>query len=455
MKELPAMLLRGERARLFPVLADTSKEGRSLSIFLSCFQNVDEFANALLSSVDVRRGVRSRIETFTEVVLRKDAGKPGLRPDGLILVTNGTKTWSALVEAKVGNSDLTAEQVEGYLELARLNGIDALITLSNQFSPIPSHHPVSVSATAKRRVGLFHWSWMNVVTQAALLLNNDDIADDEQRIILQEMNRFLLHPSAGVKSFDQMPAAWSDLVGKVQAGGAIAANSTEAKDVVGAWHQEVGDLSLILSRQLGADVRARMTRAHAADPAARQRAAQNRLASEACLRAAFVVPFAAAPMEICADLEKRTITVLMRLRAPDEPKTTKGKVNWLLRQLQKADPNDIHVRLFWPGRSSHTQYTLAALREDSTPASADRDGMTVLSFEVLLVKDLGARFGQRKNFISELEAAAPAFYENVGEKLKAWQPRAPKLREDKADAEDVGAKALREELEMEALAREG
>lgn len=50
MKELPAILTRGERARLFPVLADTSKEGRSLSIFLACFQNVDEFGRSLLGS---------------------------------------------------------------------------------------------------------------------------------------------------------------------------------------------------------------------------------------------------------------------------------------------------------------------------------------------------------------------------------------------------------------------
>jgi len=33
--DLPAFLVRGEPARLFPILADTSKEGRTLSIFLA------------------------------------------------------------------------------------------------------------------------------------------------------------------------------------------------------------------------------------------------------------------------------------------------------------------------------------------------------------------------------------------------------------------------------------
>lgn len=60
------------------------------------------------------------------------------------------------------------------------------------------------------------------------------------------MNRFLLHPSSGVKSFDQMPACWTDMVSKVVAGGSVSAGSPEAREVIGAWHQEVGDLSLVL-----------------------------------------------------------------------------------------------------------------------------------------------------------------------------------------------------------------
>ncbi len=135
MTHLPAILKRGERARLFPVLAETSKEGRTLSIFLSCLQNVDELGKALLASIDVRLGSRSRVECYTEVGLHKCGAKANLRPDGLIMVTSGTKTWSALVEAKVGNSDLTTEQIDGYVELAKLNGIDPLQSIRTPALP--------------------------------------------------------------------------------------------------------------------------------------------------------------------------------------------------------------------------------------------------------------------------------------------------------------------------------
>jgi hypothetical protein len=447
--ELPSVLERGERARLFPVLADTSKEGRTLSIFLSCLENVEEFGAAMLSSIGHRVGARSRIETYTEVVLKK-GGEKKFRPDGLIVVRNGSKQWMALVEAKVSNSDLTPEQIESYLELAKLNGIETVLTLSNQFAPLPTHHPVPLPAAARKKAELFHWSWMFVVTQATLLLNNDQVADSDQRVILNEMVRFLTHPSAGVKSFDQMPASWTDLVGKVQAGGKISLNSPEAKEVVGAWHQEVRDLSLILSRQLSTQVSTRISRAHATDPTARLKAGIAELSDSQHLNSTLLVPAAAAPIEVCADLQKRSVTISMKLRAPDDRKGTKARLTWLLRQIQRAQNSGIHVRFFWPGRGHATQFSLAELRENPDLPGLERPSQVVLSFEILLVKDLMGRFAQRRNFISELEAAVPEFYEQVGQYLKAWQPSAPRIREERSAPEAVMPEALSEDAETAA-----
>ena len=444
--DLPSVLERGERARLFPVLADTSKEGRTLSIFLSCLERVEEFGAAMLSTAGHKVGSRSRIEAYTEVVPKK-GGEKKQRPDGLIVVRAGSKEWMALVEAKVGNSDLTADQLESYLELAKLNGIDTVLTLSNQFAPLPTHHPVPLTASTRKKANLFHWSWMFVLTQASLLLNNDQVADDDQRFMLNEMVRFLTHPSAGVRSFDQMPAPWTDLVSKVQAGGKLAVSSSEVKEVVGAWHQEVRDLSLILSRQLSAHVTTRIPRAHAADPAARLKADIAEFASSQCLESTLLVPAAAAPLEICADLPKRSLAISMKLRAPDDRKSTKARVGWLTRQIQKAEGTGVHVRLFWPGRGQPTQHTLKELRDNPEAAHLERPGQVALSFEVILVKDLGARFAQRRNFISDLEATVPAFYEQVGQHLKAWQPSAPRIREERAEPESVGPAALKEAAE--------
>ncbi|WP_040594000.1 hypothetical protein [Mesorhizobium metallidurans] len=444
MTERPDFLVRGERARLFPVLADTSKEGRTLSILLACLETVEEFGKSLLADLGVKAGGRTKIEAYTEVVLKK-GGEKTARPDGLLVLKTGAKSWTALVEAKVGNSELTVGQLDSYLEIAKMNGIDALITISNQFAPLPSHHPVQLSNASLKKATLLHWSWMYVLTQATLQLGNSDIEDKEQRVILNEMVRFLSHPSAGVKSFDQMPASWTTVAGTIQAGGTVSAKSNDAQEVVGAWYQETRDLCLILSRQLGEEVDVKVPRIHVSDPVLRLKTDAQGLASENCLRATFVVPNTAAAIEISADFRKRSVFASMRVAAPTDRKSTKARLNWLLRQLQKSKPDGIHIRLFWPGRGPFTQHPLTALRDG--PEAAEGNGKVVTSFEVVFARDLGGRFAQRKNFIIDLEQAIPDFYEQVGQHLKAWQPQAPKIKEDRLDATDVSTEALREEAE--------
>ena len=451
MRDIPAFLTRGERARLFPVLADTSKEGRTASILLACLSNVDEFGRSLLSTVGQRVGPRTRIEGFTEVCFQNQPDK--LRPDGLIVLSTGQRQWKAVIEAKVGNSDLELDQVEAYLDLARNNEIDALITISNQFAAVPAVHPLQLPSTMRRRMELYHWSWMHVLTEASLLLANDDILDRDQRFILNEMVRFLTHQSAGVKGFDQMPATWTELVNSVQAGAAPSANSPEVRETVGAWHQVVRDLSLTMSRQIGVEVSPKIPREHLRDLDARAKSDAAHLCGQRCLAATFSIPDAAAPLEVSADLRARSVSVSMRLRAPEERKGTKARVNWLLRQLAQSLPDNWHVRLYWPGRSAHTQKPVAALRDNIDQAADERPGMVVSSFDVLLVRDIGPRFAQRRNFITELADTVPQFYDQVGQHLRAWQPTAPRLLEEKAEPASVSTEALRDAAEQEVVSQ--
>lgn len=445
MDKRPDFLVQGERARLFPVLAETSKEGRTLSVLLACMETVDDFGKALLSDLGIKTGVRTKVEAYTEVVLRK-GGEARVRPDGLIVLRSGSSSLSLLVEAKVGNSDLTATQLESYLELAKLNGIDGLLTVSNQFAPLPSHHPVIVSAASSKKASLWHWSWMYVLTQATLHLGNNEIRDREQRVVLNELIRFLSHPSTGVKSFDQMPVAWTVVANTVQAGGVLSPRSTDAEDVVGAWYQETRDLALILSRQLGEEVSIKVPRSHLMNPELRLKSDVEQLARECCLRSVFAVPNTAAAIEVCADFTRRAVHASMRVAAPGDRKSTKARLTWLLRQLVKSKPDNIHVRLHWPGRAPYTQFPLGQLREN--PGVAEQDGKVVGSFEVVFARDLAGRFAQRRNFISDLEEAIPDFYEQVGQHLKAWQPQAPKIKEDRAEPADVGTAAMQKEAEL-------
>jgi hypothetical protein len=104
---------RGEPARLIPAVSDTSREKRVVSSLLATMAAVPEFGRAVLSQTSAPQPQTYKITTFTEVVLR-GTGSNNLRPDGLVRFQRGQSVWTALIEAKVGNSDLTAEQIGQY-----------------------------------------------------------------------------------------------------------------------------------------------------------------------------------------------------------------------------------------------------------------------------------------------------------------------------------------------------
>lgn len=444
--ELPDYLKQGEVARLFPVLAETSKEGRATSILLACLAHVKEFNRVVLGASGQRLGGTAKVRTYTEIVVdRREGGD--IRPDGLI-VTERRKgqEWRAFVEAKIGTANLQADQIAAYVQLAKAAGVDAIITISNEFTSDPSIHPLASAVKRSGKVQLIHWSWMNLLTMADLLMSNDGVEDRDQRVILSELIRFLTHPSAGIRGFDSMPAAWADLIQRVGAGAPVAPRDPDICEVVGAWHQEVRDLSLILSRQIGVAVAVRLSRTQASDPTARARADAAELAERLRLSVTLNVPDAAAPIDVALDLATRTIMVSMKLRAPEDRQSSKARVNWLLRQLKAANPEHLHLRLHWPGSGGPTQHALAAVLEDPDIALQDRKDRQVHSLEVVLSKPVGARFAQRRNIITELEQTVPQFYDVIGQTLRAYQPPAPRIREERADPGAVSPAHLQEQL---------
>lgn len=446
----PEYLKQGEAARLFPVLATTSKEGRTTSILLACMSRIEEFGRDLLESLGQRVGKRSSIECYTEVVFVGQDPSIKDRPDGLVIVTNGTKVWRALIEAKVGTSQLDALQIEKYRQIAKDHKVDCVVTISNQFAMRPEHHPLEEVRKSRSKIPVFHWSWMSILTTADLLINTEAIADTDQMRLLEELRRFLTHESAGVKGFDRMPPEWSELNKLISAGGRIPAKSDDAFEVLGAWHQETKDLSLILSRQTETVVTERLSRKHRSDPTMRVKDEYALLRDNCCLAASLDIPDAAAPLEIVADITRRTVDVGMTLRAPEDRKSPKARVNWLLKQIKGNPPTDLQIRLNWPGRSEATQFSYDTLKSDSSVVEKDKESLQLLSFHVFIARRLGARFTQQVNFVSDLEELVPEFYREIGQNLAAWRKSAPRIKEDRERAEDVTAEAIYIEGEEEA-----
>lgn len=429
MHELPDFLSSGEEARLIPVVAETSKEGRAASILLATLMSVDNFSKALLGTIGQRVGSRAKLECFTEVVFKTCPADIKSRPDGLLRLKVGKRTWSALIEAKIGRAELDQKQLKDYVQLAKMNGVDAVITLSNQFAALPSHHPVGLPKSILRSVDFYHWSWMYVLTQATLLLADDEFATPEQHYILREMVRYFEHDSAGVSSFDRMNPEWKDLVVKVQSGGSLSKASQEVENTVASWHQEQRDLCLIISRELERPVKLKLRKAHIDDQAVRLKEDCEELAKTAQLKCELDVPNAAAVIIVTADLKTRNVSCSMRLAAPEDRKKTSARVNWLLRQLNKTDANNVFVKAIWPTKARDTMASLTEVRKDPNILQAENKSLTPKHFEVVMVNDLASKFSGTKTFIEHVEEVVPRFYEQVGQYLRAWMAPPPKPRE--------------------------
>jgi hypothetical protein len=129
-------------ARLIPtsgINGADEQERRATSSLLAVMASVREFSRTMLQPLGAPAGT---VTTFIEVPFV--LGEKRIYPDGLVRVTRGQKSWTALVEVKTGTNDLETEQLENYLDVARDNGFDALITISNQIPAIAGQHPTTV-----------------------------------------------------------------------------------------------------------------------------------------------------------------------------------------------------------------------------------------------------------------------------------------------------------------------
>jgi hypothetical protein len=95
-------------------------------------------------------------------------GERRLYPDGLIRVTRGSTSWTALVEVKTGGNVLQTERLESYLDIARDQGFDAVLTISNEIPAVAGQHPTKVDRRKVRKVDLHHLAWTQVLAEAVM-----------------------------------------------------------------------------------------------------------------------------------------------------------------------------------------------------------------------------------------------------------------------------------------------
>lgn len=414
-------------ARLIPLTTGSgveAKERHAASALLAVLSAVDEFGRALLKPLGAPAG---KIEAFIEAAIKLENGK-SVRPDGVIGVTRAGRTWWALVECKIADQQLTAEQMEAYLDVARANGIDAVLSISNQYTTRSSDYPIQLDRKKLKKVAIHHWSWVRVLTEAEVQRQYRGVKDPDQAYILSELIRYLSDTRSGVVQFDDMGPSWTSVRerGRLHA---LRKTDSDVAAVASRWDELMRYLSLELTKELGLDVKEVLRRSEGSG-AARHQALRESLASTGRLYGELRIPNTAGNLEIVADLGSRQVVVSTTLGAPKEGKS-KGRISWLMRQLQKS-PDDLTIEARLVYTSSTLTGQLGALRESHAALILDKS-REISGFRLSLTRDMGLnRAGGRNSFIDSVIGTAKTYYREVLQNLTAWKPRAPKLPESAA-----------------------
>lgn len=413
------------QARLIPTSGITGpdeQERRATSALLAVMSAVREFSKTLLAPFGAPAGTP---ETYIEVPFL--LGEKRCYPDGLVRVSRGSRSWTALVEVKTGRNELQTEQLESYLDIAREQGFQAVITVSNEIPAVAGQHPTKIDGRKLRRVDLHHWSWTFLLSTAVMQKEHRGVSDPEQAWILGELIRYLEHPRSGALELEDMGSNWV-AVREAVTTGTLRATDKAAPEVVARFDALLRYVSLRLGRQLGTDVVHVLSRKEQADPSQRSQSLLTGLVTSGELFGAIRIPNTVAPIHVTADLRAGRLTCHLDIDAPKNGRPT-TRVNWLIRQLKGA-PDSLRVEAFMANaRGAGSAELLGTAREN--PAALVTDPSRELRmFRLAMSAPMGGKGKRgRGSFIDSVLDLVDDFYGEVVQHLKAWSAAPPRMRE--------------------------
>jgi hypothetical protein len=411
-------------ARLIPtsgINGAEEQERRATSALLAVLGAVKEFGRAFTRPFGAPAGT---LECYIEVPFT--LGDMRLYPDGLIRVSRGGKSWTALVEVKTGPNELQSEQLENYLDIAREQGFDAVITISNEIPALNGQHPTKVDKRKLRKVALHHISWSQVLADAVMQKEFRGVADPDQAWVLGELIRYLEHRKSGALEFDDMGESWTGIRDQVAAG-TLRPSDKGIAEVVARFDALLRYASLQLGRQLGTEVVPVLSRKEQAEPVARVQALTTLLCQTGVLSGAIRIPDTVGQLVVTADLRAAKVTCHVDVDAPREGRAT-TRVNWLVRQLKSA-PDSTRVEAFVAhARGSQAAELLATVRENPSSLIVD-PAKELRTFRVAASSTMGTKRGRGRGcFIDSVLNGIDSFYADVLGSLRAWSAAPPKLR---------------------------
>ena len=349
----------GQTPTLFPMMKAGSEDAATC-IFFSVLDLVYQFRERLFNSIG--RSIYKNGSDYSCVLRPSIGGRLTEKdiPDAKIQLDQKTD-WTALVEVKIGASDLDQAQLGRYLGRAISQKANALITISNEMCADPSMPPLRLKPAEKRlrKIDHYHWSWRYITYQAKETLLDHSLSKTEVKI-LQQFVDFLNHSNSKVHGYHQMPKCWPDFVDTLRDKGKP--KSADVDDVIAGWFQESADLAMILSERFDVGVRQDISESSAE---LRKEAAEKLLNEGRDLTARFVFP-SKTYLNVELDIDGRCFRFETSHLPTTKVKTSHKQIERFLNKFvsphnkdEWGDHSDVRLFARWARKRNYTDISMS------------------------------------------------------------------------------------------------
>lgn len=448
MKPYPDDTLREHEVRLFPsvhIKSEREAELRATASLLAMVSAVPEFGRAVVRRAGGSGGLLS---CFTEVPFQLDRGDGAtpedLRPDGLIQAVWGKNRWSSLVEVKVGKTSLDKEQVDKYVRLARQEGINAVITVSNKSALANDRPPVNLDKRRLGNISVVHFSWERLLSEAQILGRKKAVSDPDQKWMLDEWIRYVDDAGSRIVEPPELGSSWNEVL-KAARTGALDTRANELEDVTSHWIGYLRKAALRMRAKLGVEVQLRLTRKEQKEPGVYLERLITEARANGVLSGALKIPDAASDLRVDVFLHSRSVRYGLKLQAPEEGRQA-TRVNWLVRQLRGiADlPSGLQISIDWSSLGLLTSGPASQLLADASTFMRDQAGVRIpkdtMPERFLIQWTTKLQPGRGRSSTPVLEGISRGledFYRVLMERLVPYVQPAPRLLEPEKSSDET------------------
>ena len=426
-----------KEVRLFPtahISSEREAELRATAALLCVIRAVSEFGRKV---VKLCGGPAGSARCYAEVsfkLSRKGKAPRDLRPDALVVVQRGKTKWSALVETKVGDAVLDSQQLHRYLQLAKQENIDAVITVSNQSATAGALPPVRLGGRRlKKPVRAIHFSWARLLSEARVLLRNARVQDTDQEWILCEWVKYLGDAQSKIITQPTLSSHWAAFVRAARAR-SLGHSQGEMDAVCEAWVAYLPKLVFRLRAKLGVDADQVLSRAHKKEPAVRLKDLGDCVARGGPLEGVIRIPNTVGDISISLDPAVQVVRYSLDIDAPREGYQA-TRLNWLSRQLRSLSfPKNADIVASWETRGLKTLSPLVAFLEDPHALARSSENIALpkevqpRSFTIKWSEDIPKCRGKNSGpVLASISEGVERFYRDLVEHLRPHTPRAPRM----------------------------